>query len=278
MYKCKYCGKEFKLQQSLAGHSSHCKLNPNYNFEKDYNRNIKGSNKRKQNLQLDENTRKERVFICKTCNKEYKLNLTDKELEKHKYSIYCSRSCANTRILSEETKKKISKSLIESGNLYISKPKEYITYCKNCGKEIKYIGSINHINYCSDKCKLEYKHTHLGGYRKGSGIGKHGWYKGIYCDSSWELAFVVYYLDHNLQIKRCKEKRKYLYRDKLYTYIPDFITNEGIIEIKGYKTEQSEEKRKQNPDIKFLYQKDIQYCLDYTINKYGKEYWNILYE
>ena len=51
-----------------------------------------------------------------------------------------------------------------------------------------------------------------------------------------------------------------------------------VNEIKGYKTEQSEEKRKQNPDIKFLYQKDIQYCLDYTINKYGKEYWNKLVE
>lgn len=33
----------------------------------------------------------------------------------------------------------------------------------------------------------------LGGLRVGSGRGKKGWYKGIHCDSSWELAFVVKY-------------------------------------------------------------------------------------
>ena len=122
------------------------------------------------------------------------------------------------------------------------------------------------------------KQNNCGGYRKGSGRGYEGWYKGIFCDSSWELAFLVYYLEHNLYIERCREKRKYIFENKEHIYIPDFITNEGIIEIKGYTTEQSEAKRLQNPDIKYLYQKDIQYCLDYTINKYGKKYWEKLYE
>lgn len=117
-----------------------------------------------------------------------------------------------------------------------------------------------------------------GGYRKGSGRGHAGWYKNIFCDSSWELAFLVYYKEHNLYIKRCNERRKYIFNNIEHIYIPDFITNDGIIEIKGYKTEQSEAKRVQNPDIIFLYEKDIKYCIDYTINKYGHKYWEVLYE
>jgi len=31
MCKCQYCNKEFKNKQALAGHTSHCELNPNYN-------------------------------------------------------------------------------------------------------------------------------------------------------------------------------------------------------------------------------------------------------
>ena len=37
-----------------------------------------------------------------------------------------------------------------------------------------------------------------GGYKPGSGRGKQGWYKGYWCDSSWELAFVMYCLYNNL--------------------------------------------------------------------------------
>lgn len=44
----------------------------------------------------------------------------------------------------------------------------------------------------------------MGGYRKGSGVGKSGWYNGIYCDSSWELAYVIYHIDNNLPIIRNK--------------------------------------------------------------------------
>lgn len=39
----------------------------------------------------------------------------------------------------------------------------------------------------SETCKIN-----AGGYRPGSGIGKQGWYKNYWCDSSWELAYVIY--------------------------------------------------------------------------------------
>lgn len=116
------------------------------------------------------------------------------------------------------------------------------------------------------------KSQNAGGKRIGSGRGKKGWYKGIFCDSSWELAFVIYHFDHNLNIKRCEEKRTYIWDGETHTYIPDFITDDGIIEIKGYKTEQWIEKYKQNPDIKVLYEDDMKQYLEYVISKYGKNY------
>jgi len=113
-----------------------------------------------------------------------------------------------------------------------------------------------------------------GGYRKGSGIGKSGWYKGFYCDSSWELAFVIYNLDHNIPFKRNKEKFEYIFEGKKRNFIPDFIMGNGeFLEIKGYKTEQWEAKLKQfNKPLIILYEKEIKKYLDYVYKKYGKNF------
>lgn len=296
---CKYCGREFEKYQSLSAHISHCKLNPNFDKEKYKTRySITGlniSNTIKENTkikkELEEQTRKERILICKHCNKEYKLELTDKEFKNHKYSNFCSKSCANSRgPRSKEIKEKISNSLRQGilehryilkngygeydyGNIKTDKQynrKKY--YCKVCGKEIINRGKSK---YCSNECKHKYLSEHTGGYRKGSGISKHGWYKNIYCDSLWELAFLLYHLDNDLYIERCKEIRKYIYEDKEYKYFPDFVTDKGIIEIKGYKTKISEYKRIQNPDIINLFKDDIKFYLDYAKNKYGNKLENL---
>ena len=80
-----------------------------------------------------------------------------------------------------------------------------------------------------------------GGYRQGSGLGKKGWYKGIFCDSSWEFAYVLYCEIHSISIKRNLEKFPYEFEGKTYMYLPDFIAEDEFVEIKGYMTE-----RKQN--------------------------------
>jgi len=115
-------------------------------------------------------------------------------------------------------------------------------------------------------------------FNKHHGNAKQGWYKGIHCDSTWELAFLVYYKEHQLYIERCKEKFKYNWNNENHIYIPDFITDEGIIEIKGRKTKQSLEKEKQFPNIKVIDQNLIKPYLEYVINKYGEEFWKQLYE
>lgn len=152
MYVCKYCNKEFKKYQSLAAHLSHCKLNPNYNAEKDKNRQNKRNITKKIKLKLIEQTRKIRKLICIRCGKEYELNLTDKEFENKKYSKFCSRSCANSRQHSEETKRKISQSLQKTNHQRI---------CKVCGKTYTYIRGTDTTNkFCSHDC-LKYFKSHF---------------------------------------------------------------------------------------------------------------------
>jgi len=121
------------------------------------------------------------------------------------------------------------------------------------------------------------KERKLGGYVKGSGRGKKGWYKGFFCDSSWELAYVIYCLDHRIDIKRNIEKRQYTWQGVVKNYIPDFIVEGTIVEVKGYKTEQWLAKLEANPDVKVLYEKDLEPIIEYVTNKYSKDFIN-LYE
>ncbi len=194
---------------------------------------------------------------------------------------FCNRYCATAYGNShrakrtEESKKKTSISVKNSIKCQIAAERSRKIYqCKYCNKDFSVfdIRNIRGRTYCSKECKHKYLSAHTGGYREGSGRGKQGWYKGIHCDSSWELAFLVYYKDHNLNIERCKEKRSYIWNNEVHSYYPDFITDGGIIEIKGYSTDQWKLKENQNPDVKVLYKDDIKPYLDYVINTYGTDF------
>lgn len=239
------------------------------------------------------NMKKEFKVKCKNCGKIFTVIEEETKFPIKGDKYFCCRSCANTRHHSEETKQKISKG-VRTSEIFIQNNKlanlnkigkfrnsGKIHFCKNCGKQLNYNEIVRYGKYlyCSDECKNIYltNNTH-GGYRIGSGIGKHGWYKGFYCDSTWELAFLIYHLDHNLYIERCKEYRKYTINNKEHIYIPDFITNEGIIEIKGYKTKESEAKRLQNPDIKCIYREDIYKYIEYVKHQYNVNNIQDLYE
>lgn len=163
-------------------------------------------------------------------------------------------------------------------------------FCKKCGKEFTITeknkkGYIINKSFCSEKCKHDFfselaKKNCFGGYVENS-IKKHhkGNYKGIHCDSSWELAYLVYCLEHNIEIERCKEKRTYHINGETKTYIPDFLVNKSkIVEIKGYHNNISKQKQKENPDITLLLKNDLKDILKYVTSKYGNNFWEILYE
>lgn len=113
-----------------------------------------------------------------------------------------------------------------------------------------------------------------GGYKHGSGRGKQGWYKGYWCDSSWELAYVIYNLEHNIQFIRNKEGFEYEFENKKYKYYPDFILEDGTyVEIKGYLDKRNEIKIKSfDKKLIIIDKKDIKQYINYVVEKYGKDY------
>lgn len=111
-----------------------------------------------------------------------------------------------------------------------------------------------------------------GGLRVGGGRGKKGWYKGIWCDSSWELAWVIYQLDHNIPFKRNTEGFEYEYLGEKRKYYPDFILlNDSVyVEIKGYHNNRFSAKLSYfKHTIVVLDKISIKPYLDYVIDKYG---------
>ena len=107
-----------------------------------------------------------------------------------------------------------------------------------------------------------------------------GWYKGYWCDSSWELAFLYYCLEHNIKIERNHERFEYVFNGKVKGYYPDFKIENNYVEIKGYKNEFFQEKCNQFPKDKKLLiidRTNIKKYLDFTILNNGKEFWKKLY-
>ncbi len=120
-----------------------------------------------------------------------------------------------------------------------------------------------------------------GGKRHGSGRGKKGWYKGFFCDSTYELVYIIYNLDHNITFKRCDRVYLYEYKNTIHKYYPDFELADGsLVETKGYHTEVVDIKAASVTDrpIKVLYEKDLKYAFDWVKQNYQFTQLSDLYE
>ena len=217
-------------------------------------------------------------MICENCS-----NIHDGNYGSGRFcSRFCSSSFSSNK--NKELKnKKISESLkgrftgLESSTYKSDRFNRIrIEKCPICALEFN--KSYTKI-YCSRACYLldkdfKFRKKISGGYRKGSGIGKKGWYKGYWCDSSWELAFVIYNIDNNIKFERNKIGYDYLYKGKKHKYYPDYLISNVLHEIKGYETDKDKEKYKGVKDIslKILYKKDIQHMINYVTFKYGNDY------
>ena len=203
---------------------------------------------------------------------------------------FCSRACANSRSWSANDKLKKSKAAkksekVKEANIKLRekntkhKVREVIKFCPMCGKKFNAFNRNKPHKlrtYCSLKCvnddkDYKFKNKQPGGYRKGSGIGKSGWYKGIWCDSTYELCYVVYCLDHDIKIRRNTDRYYYSDHDGVERfYVPDFIVENEIVEIKGYKEKNFDLKIAACPTVKVLFKEDLKDCFEYVENKYGK--------
>lgn len=115
------------------------------------------------------------------------------------------------------------------------------------------------------------KNPLAGGKRHGSGRGKKGWYKNYFCDSTYELVYVIYNIDHNIKFERCNLIYPYTYNCEEHLYYPDFILQDGsLVEIKGYHTDRVDAKLRAVTDrnIIVLYEKDLKYAFDYVKETY----------
>jgi hypothetical protein len=222
--------------------------------------------------------------ICEKCNKSF-LVVGRPKLKWIQGIRFCNRSCANARVWSEEDKQKKRKSAKSSEKAIIARSKAVKLKALQRTKQPEKICPICQVNfnnyshrnaiYCSKKCYLadsehKFRRTGMGGYREGSGRSKFGYYKGIYCSSTYELAWVIYNLDHRKEVKRFDG---YL-TDGLLKYYPDFIQNGTIIEIKGFVFDESVQKKKELAEsqgyiVKILNANDLQDVFSYVGNKFG---------
>lgn len=209
--------------------------------------------------------------ICPKCNNNHE-----------KPGTFCSRSCANSRgPRSADFKKKVGdklrgKSPHNKGKHYVERTK---INCKTCKKEVEVLGVKTKRKYCCKECFYSDPEKTLGGYREGSGRAKTGYYKGIYCGSTYELVWCIYQLDHNIQFERFSKKLEY----NKTIYFPDFIIGNTIIEIKGYENSESVKRKcevaiKNGYNIVVLYKEDLKDCFDWVTERYNTKIFYDLYD
>ena len=214
---------------------------------------------------------------------------------------FCSHSCANSRPKDEAERARIGKAVSASEKFHENNSKKQHYYeharlmrieqynknpntCEVCGAILDY--NKRDCKTCCDQCKNELHRQFRNSYIAENGIVefnkkgyKYGWYKGYHCDSSWELAFVMYHLDNNITIERNnKTYFEYIFENSIHRFFPDFIVDGTFIEIKGMESEQCDCKVRDIPDgikFKILYCKDMKPYLEYAENTYGKEFYNL---
>lgn len=112
-----------------------------------------------------------------------------------------------------------------------------------------------------------------GGSRNG-GKGKRGWYKGIWCDSSWELAWLIFSNECGELPKRNQQKFEYRFKGETRKWKPDFIMPNGVyVEIKGWFVDSTFAKIEQfQKPLIVLTWNELENIICYIIKKYGQDF------
>lgn len=155
--------------------------------------------------------------------------------------------------------------------------KRDIRNCIECNSVFSVFPS-SYRKYCSKVCSS----PHVGGYRPRSGSVRTGYYNGIFCGSTWELCWVIYAIDHQIEFTRFPK----LLIGNGIKYFPDFLLNDGktIIEIKGPRADMNHVTAKTNLAIQLgytvnLYTEDkLQNIFSYVEEKYNTKKYYTLYD
>lgn len=187
---------------------------------------------------------------------------------------FCCRACANSRFRPQELRARVGAKLRGRKSKPESIQKGLATRrargnlrqphaCIMCGGPVH----KSHKRTCSRECWIESKRAYALKQESHGGCHK-GKYNGIPCDSTYELAFLIWNLDHSIDIARCNHTYSYTYKGKLYSYKPDFVVEGQVVEIKGWMTSRSKAKLEQNPHVYLVDKNDIQPFIKYVKTKY----------
>lgn len=300
-YVC-LCGSQFKSASGLSGHMLYCKTfrmfaNENFAFNDNLeqlknlcSRIIRNIVEEKKMIE-DQRWIKEK-HLCEKCGKIM--------TEKYGSGRFCCKACANSRTHSAQTKAKMRASAIKYA---VTHPDDESTFLHNHEKALRrYNQNPKHCPICNTIISYERRFQHTcgnqdcisekisqnarhnpkcGGLKKKSGTGKSGWYKGYFCNSTYELVYVIYNIDHDISFKRFKDFYTYEWNGKTYKYYPDFELKDGsLVEIKGYFTEKVAAKTAAVKDRKItvLYKDDLKYAFDWVKEHYQYKELQDLYE
>lgn len=230
---------------------------------------------------------------CEICNEKIDITKLGKYVKKP--FRFCSVICANkysSSFLKQNPKFKILKCSKCGKDFSIdSRARKgrcdeclYYSNCKICNIRFRRL-TKNPSKICSSECRIqvyqteEFRKRHSirmkgksGGYTPGAGNSKHGYFRGIYCGSTYELVWVIYRLDNNLSANRFEG---YLKNEETgLIYYPDFIEDDGktIYEMKGYWTKSVDDKTElaisKGYDVVLLYKEDLEFCFKWVKENY----------
>lgn len=179
---------------------------------------------------------------CLECRK----SLTYKQREYNCCSKSCRTSLCNKNrevIYSEEGKKALRESASKNLNSLTYKKinsskrsiSQLFNVCQICKNSFLVTSKSKTKKTCSIKCYGKWRS--LNNSKEIKTFGKWGYYQGIYCASSWELAFLIYNKDLGKNIKRCDLTFEYSMNDEDKVYFPDFLMDATIYEVKGRELE-----------------------------------------
>ena len=249
-HTCSYCGLSFETGPKLGSHKRNCTLNP------------KHDEMRRKNAESHRKPTQKYTFTCEKCGDSFELDLSDSQRRRKNCGRFCSRSCANFRVISKEQRRKTSETL--TGRPYeprIPKTRQRgfrgTKKCKYCGCDTNSIDGKPTKEYCVPKCGAAKKHTSevlsnvlkgkTGGYRERGGRGKGCRYKGVWLDSTWELALAQKLDELSISWERDTGRHRFAYVDasgKTRLYFPDFFLPElgCYVEVKGFWTSDVKQK------------------------------------
>lgn len=242
------------------------------------------------------------VFVCDFCGRQYEnrehLLKWKSKSRKHFCSIRCSRCFSSAAANTDE--KKLEKSIRMTGKYFGRNAKlfgatnskierirmEFEAYkkkpdkCDFCGRNKPY--ERRKYKTCCNECANKLRGINVskstkgvgvtGGIRENSSRGKCGHYKGVFCASTYELAFLVFCMDHGIRIERNTKGYKYEWNGVVHTYYPDWIIDGSfLVETKNYITDLVEAKADAVDDmpITILDTTGLADIFRYVAKKYG---------